>query len=419
VSRATSTTLTTPPNATERLRDHRHSTPQNPELHRETYNYDAAANLMQSGRGSGYVKHNRVHVFEDKRYRYDRFGRLSEKRIGSHTVQRFRYDAEQRLVCVEQDQGWQRLRSEYQYDPLGRRIGKRVYRNGSEQPQSDVQFVWQGLRLLQEVEHGFGSVYVYADTDSYEPLARIDGKPGSEEIFYFHTNLAGLPEQLTDEAGLSVWHSEYEGWGKSRDEWHDQRVRRDQNLRFKGQYLDRETGLHYNTFRFYDPEVGRFTQPDPIGLLGGLNLYQYAPNSTGWIDPGGLASCGASPNKKTAQVTINQAAGKSWEKVVTQSARNKYGAKNVHEQVYIRRLDASGKPVNYRVIVDNAITQPTTLIRLVDAKASTTAGYTKIQTKGYPLIQQNGETIESGTLKGTQVPPTTVLRIDPTKINTL
>ncbi|MCU1781469.1 RHS domain-containing protein, partial [Pseudomonas sp. 13B_2.1_Bac1] len=197
--------------ATERLRDHRQSNPNNPELHRETYNYDA--NLLPTGRMGGIVKHNRVHVFEDKRYRYDRFGRLSEKRIGSHTVQRFRYDAEQRLICVEQDQGWQRLRSEYRYNPLGRRIGKRVYRNESERAQSDVQFVWQGLWLLQEVEHGFGSVYVYADSDSYEPLARIDGKPGSEEIFYFLTNLAGLPEQLTDEAGLSVWHSEHEGWG--------------------------------------------------------------------------------------------------------------------------------------------------------------------------------------------------------------
>ncbi|MCF8997065.1 type IV secretion protein Rhs, partial [Pseudomonas carnis] len=284
--------------ATERLRDHRQSTPQNPELHRETYNYDAAANLLPTGRMAGCVKHNRVHVFEDKRYRYDRFGRLSEKRIGSHTVQRFRYDAEQRLVCVEQDQGWQRLRSEYRYDPLGRRIGKRVYSNDSEQAQNDVQFVWQGLRLLQEVEHGFGSLYVYADPDSYEPLARIDGKPGSEEILYFHTNLAGLPEQLTDDAGLSVWHSEYEGWGKSRDEWHDPRIRREQNLRFQGQYLDRETGLHYNTFRFYDAEVGRFTQPDPIGLLGGLNLYQYNPNAIGWTDPLGLCRRGNASTKK-------------------------------------------------------------------------------------------------------------------------
>ena len=36
-----------------------------------------------------------------------------------------------------------------------------------------------------------------------------------------------------------------------------------------GQYLDRETGLHYNTFRYYDPDVGRFINQDPIGLAGG------------------------------------------------------------------------------------------------------------------------------------------------------
>lgn len=132
------------------------------------------------------------------------------------------------------------------------------------------------------------SLYKYADPGSYEPLARVDGKPGSEAIFYFHTNLAGLPEQLTDTNGQTVWHSDYQAWGRTRDEWHDQQPGREQNLRFQGQYLDRETGLHYNTFRFFDPDVGRFTQPDPIGLAGGYNLYQYAPNPIGWIDPLGL-----------------------------------------------------------------------------------------------------------------------------------
>jgi len=45
--------------------------------------------------------------------------------------------------------------------------------------------------------------------------------------------------------------------------------------------------LHYNTFRYYDPDIGRFATQDPIGLDGGLNLYQYAPNPSLWIDPWG------------------------------------------------------------------------------------------------------------------------------------
>ena len=257
----------------------------------ESLNYDAAGNLFDGYRVNGLIKHNRVHVYQDKRYRYDRFGRLSEKRSGSHRIQRFEYDAEHRLIEVHQQNGALRQRVVFGYDPLGRRISKLVYHDNASEPSHRTLFHWQGLRLLEEVQDGRPSLYVYADPSSYEPLARVDGKPGSEVIFYFHTNLAGLPEQLTDTDGNTVWHSEYQAWGKSRDEWHDQQPGREQNLRFQGQYLDRETGLHYNTFRFFDPDVGRFTQPDPIGLLGGLNLYQYAPNSTGWIDPLGLRRC--------------------------------------------------------------------------------------------------------------------------------
>ncbi len=62
-----------------------------------------------------------------------------------------------------------------------------------------------------------------------------------------------------------------------------------QPLRYAGQYAGSETGLHYNLFRYYDPQTGRFTVQDPIGLKGGLNLYQYAPNPLGWIDPLGLS----------------------------------------------------------------------------------------------------------------------------------
>ncbi len=66
-------------------------------------------------------------------------------------------------------------------------------------------------------------------------------------------------------------------------------------LRFQGQYHDVETGLHYNLARYYDPRTGRFIQPDPIGLLGGINHYQYTPNPVMWVDPHGLCAKEDSP----------------------------------------------------------------------------------------------------------------------------
>lgn len=254
----------------------------------EDFKYDKAGNLFDGPKLNGLIKHNRVLVYQDKRYRYDRFGRLCEKRIGSNWVQYFDYDAEQRLVCVEQYRSGERERIVFAYDPLGRRISKEVYLRGYSEPRRRVLFHWQGLRLLQEMQCGLASLYVYDTSDSYEPLARIDGKSDSETLHYFHNNLAGLPEQLTDSDGKLIWQSDYQGWGKTHNEWNNPQNAREQNLRFQGQYLDRETELNYNVFRYYDPTVGRFTQPDPIGLTGGINLYRYAPNSKTWADPLGL-----------------------------------------------------------------------------------------------------------------------------------
>ncbi|RMR68048.1 RHS repeat domain-containing protein, partial [Pseudomonas savastanoi] len=83
-------------------------------------------------------------------------------------------------------------------------------------------------------------------------------------LHYFHTDQIGTPLEMTDAEGQIVWQAKYRAWGAV-EKLVVNEV--EQNLRFQGQYFDVETGLHYNTFRYYDPEIGRFITQDPIGLL--------------------------------------------------------------------------------------------------------------------------------------------------------
>jgi RHS repeat-associated protein len=157
--------------------------------------------------------------------------------------------------------------------------------NGAEEHK---RFLWQGLRMLREESPGHSSLYLY-EPGSYAPLARVDQTEGEEQKrYYFHTDQIGTPLEMTDAQGEIVWQATYRAWGTV-EALEVNKV--EQHLRFQGQYFDDETGLHYNTFRYYDPEVGRFITQDPIGLLGGGNLYQYAPSPIGWVDPLGL-TCG-------------------------------------------------------------------------------------------------------------------------------
>ena len=54
-------------------------------------------------------------------------------------------------------------------------------------------------------------------------------------------------------------------------------------------------GLHYNFFRYCEPEAGRFVNPDPIGVDGCDNLYWFVPNVQIWVDFLGLAKGAANP----------------------------------------------------------------------------------------------------------------------------
>ncbi|WP_275629645.1 RHS repeat-associated core domain-containing protein [Pseudomonas sp. 273] len=250
---------------------------------RERFVYDAAANLVNPEGDShhGQIRDNRLRTWQDQRYDYDPWGNMVVRKRGAHLEQHFEYDCENRLTRARTYRDGNLLsEGRYHYDSLGRRVAKAVEHDGTTK---STGFLWQGLRLLQEHRANGDSLYLY-EPDSYAPLARVDREGDEERAYYFHTDQIGTPLDVTDEDGKPVWQATYKAWGEV-ERYAAEEI--EQNLRFQGQYFDTETGLHYNTFRYYDPVVGRFVGQDPIGLLGGQNLYLYGPNTLGWYDPWG------------------------------------------------------------------------------------------------------------------------------------
>lgn len=176
----------------------------------------------------------------------------------------------------------------YCYDALGRRISKTCYAKSELTPPQTTHFHWQGMKLSGEHQEDKPTQvdYYFYQEDSYTPLIRLHCSSSQPQIYYYHAAQNGMPVMLTDEAGKLCWKQEKNTlWAKIKEETiTDKFIYLKQNLRFAGQYYDEETGLHYNTFGTMTAEAGRFTQPDPIGLMGDINLYAYTPNPIARID---------------------------------------------------------------------------------------------------------------------------------------
>ncbi|WP_261154754.1 RHS repeat-associated core domain-containing protein, partial [Serratia ficaria] len=265
--------------------------------------YDMADNLLGEKGPNGDVEthlplapvaDNRLTHWQKLFYRYDAWGNLISRRNGIYE-QHYRYDADNRLIQARGRGPQGEFDAQYHYDALGRRTRKTVSYKGK--AAQTTRFVWQGYRLLQEQRaDGSRRSWSYDPASPWSPLAALEqaGDSRSAEIYWYHTDLNSAPLEVSDAAGNLRWSGQYDTFGKLQGQTVEGAARRngaqyDQPLRYAGQYQDDESGLHYNLFRYYEPEVGRFTTQDPIGLRGGLNLYQYAPNPYGWIDPFGLS----------------------------------------------------------------------------------------------------------------------------------
>jgi len=162
-----------------------------------------------------------------------------------------------------------------------------VYEAGSFVPLA--QFVAAPVEGLETPQRRESDRYTPED----DPLMKVPSPNEQAQVYYYHCDVIGTPQMLTDDAGEIVWEARYKAWGETveviaRVSAATQAQVRNP-IRFQGQQADDETGLHYNRYRYYDPASGRFVSKDPIGLAGGINAFQYAPNPVSWIDPLGLA----------------------------------------------------------------------------------------------------------------------------------
>lgn len=233
-------------------------------------------------------------------YAYDAAGRMVSRTrrtpSGQARTWTFDWDSEDRLTRVSLPGGdsWH-----YSYDPLGRRIAKTRHDADGTPTGETVRFDWDGPRLAEETTtgpDGGESVRTWDyEPGEFTPVAQTRrdfaaDAPQAEIDAEFHaivTDLVGTPAELVTPDGELAWHTTTSLWGQTVPA-PDSTA--DCPLRFPGQYHDAETGLHYNLNRYYDPELGAYLSPDPLGLAPSPNPTAYVANPLIEYDPLGLYS---------------------------------------------------------------------------------------------------------------------------------
>ncbi|RBP75692.1 RHS repeat-associated core domain-containing protein [Marinobacter nauticus] len=250
------------------------------------YQYDPNGNRLEGGQQ--YDDFNKLLSSQSTDYDHDANGnRIRQTDLETGDVTEYGYDALNRLTSAEfypegaDTPAWN---ASYQYDAFNRRIGKTVAGNITE----NTEYLWFGSRLVAEYDSGASTPakrYRYTE-NSFAPVSYSEGN----NDFAVHSDYLDTPKALTDTSGNVVWNTVLSPYGNTVEntdpDGDGQAIAF--NLRFPGQYHDRETGLYYNWNRTYDPESGRYLQSDPLGLYDGPNTYTYVySNPVNYIDPTG------------------------------------------------------------------------------------------------------------------------------------
>jgi RHS repeat-associated protein len=247
------------------------------------YAYDKAGNRSRETIGSQsadatYNNLNQLVTNGNDSYSHDLEGNQSERHSAALGNRRLLWDAENRLIAVE-DPHNVTTRSDFRYDALGRRTGSQDKSNGI--ITQDLRLVYCGTALCAQQDDTTGRFSRY-----FGDGASINGQRS-----YYHRDHLGSVRAVTDTAGTVKAGYAYDPYGRRTVlSGHAD----DSVFGYTGHYVHSATGLALAPYRAYDAEIGRWLSRDPIGERSGINLYGYVGNNPiSYIDPLGLTATGA------------------------------------------------------------------------------------------------------------------------------
>ncbi|TCI05100.1 RHS repeat protein [Corallincola luteus] len=256
-----------------------------PKVETKTSQYADSTNQLLSFHGStellDEIGNHLAHKNDEQTHAYDLQGRRIKTTKEGIFEGHYFYNALGQRVYKRIDHSTYTTEVAFTYDLNGQLISERMYYDHTDRLKRERAYVWLYNKPVAVVVTGYNWY----------------GEQQYVKIYDVHSDHLNTPRFLSDENQAIVWKWESDAFGLGSP---DTDPDGDGNrvyfyLRFPGQYYDYESGLHYNYFRDYDPETGRYIQSDPIGLNGGLNTYGYVGgNPTGFVDPLGLLVWGQS-----------------------------------------------------------------------------------------------------------------------------
>ncbi len=235
---------------------------------RITRNRQGAGSVTETPFTATYAPNNRMLTYNGYPLTYDDNGNLISRQTGNGTVA-YNWDAKNQLISINGPNGT----ASFRYDAQGRRIEKTI--NGQ-----TTSFLYDGPQAIAELQgSAIGATY-HTGLQIDEVLARYTNT-GNRTLL---ADALGSVIALTDDQGQTQTTYAYSPFGEVSQTGEAS----DNSLQYTGREND-NTGLDYYRARYYDPQLKRFISEDPIGLVGGINLYAYVGNNpVNQKDPLGL-----------------------------------------------------------------------------------------------------------------------------------